>query len=170
MATNRIRKSFAFLEDIRNRFVSQFGDLWRNAIALQMNNEFSRTLQRQADYFSFHASDRIDEVQNQIESTKEVVIQNIDKILERGDRIELLVQKTEDMQQESYMLKTKSTNLKDMLWWKNMKLNFIIAGIILLIILIAVWAGCGFPAFQKCRSHNGPSPNPSPGPQPTSTV
>jgi len=42
------RRAYSFLVDIKNMFLSQFGDSWQTAIALQFDNQFSRTLQRRA--------------------------------------------------------------------------------------------------------------------------
>lgn len=41
------RLPFAFLEDIRQRFKSAYGDRGKTAIAFAMNEDFQRVLQRQ---------------------------------------------------------------------------------------------------------------------------
>ncbi|KAI7998286.1 Vesicle-associated membrane protein 714 [Camellia lanceoleosa] len=47
---------------------------------------------------------------------------NIEKILERGDRIELLVDKTRTMQDNAFHFKKQSRRLGSALWMKNAKL------------------------------------------------
>jgi 4-amino-4-deoxy-L-arabinose transferase-like glycosyltransferase len=64
-----------------------------------------------------------------------------DKVLERGERIELLVDKTEDLHQNAIRFKKSGTALKRAMWFKNVKLMAAIAGIILVSIfwLVVVW-------------------------------
>jgi vesicle-associated membrane protein 7 len=41
-------------------------------------------------------------VQAQIDTVKDVMIENIDRVLERGERIELLVDKTDRLNQQAF--------------------------------------------------------------------
>lgn len=51
-----------------------------------------------------------------------IMVDNIEKILERGDRIELLVDKTSTMQDGAFHFKKQSKRLRRALWMKNAKL------------------------------------------------
>ncbi|KAK3023646.1 hypothetical protein RJ639_044765, partial [Escallonia herrerae] len=51
-----------------------------------------------------------------------IMVDNIEKILERGDRIELLVDKTATMQDSAFHFKKQSKRLRRALWMKNAKL------------------------------------------------
>ncbi|KAK9185609.1 hypothetical protein WN943_025965 [Citrus x changshan-huyou] len=50
------------------------------------------------------------------------MVENIEKILERGDRIELLVDKTATMQDGAFHFRKQSKRLRRALWMKNAKL------------------------------------------------
>ena len=50
------------------------------------------------------------------------MVDNVEKILERGDRIELLVDKTATMQDGAFHFKKQSKRLRRALWMKNAKL------------------------------------------------
>lgn len=50
------------------------------------------------------------------------MVENIDKVLERGDRIELLVDKTSTIQDNTFRFKKQSRQLKQAMWMKNAKL------------------------------------------------
>uniref|UniRef100_A0A6N2L8L0 V-SNARE coiled-coil homology domain-containing protein n=1 Tax=Salix viminalis TaxID=40686 RepID=A0A6N2L8L0_SALVM len=50
------------------------------------------------------------------------MVENIEKILGRGDRIELLVDKTATMQGGAFHFKKQSKRLRRALWMKNAKL------------------------------------------------
>ena len=60
----------------------------------------------------------------------------LDKVLERGERIELLVDKTETLSQSAFNFKKSSTQLKRSMWFKNVKLMAVIICIILVIYIV----------------------------------
>jgi hypothetical protein len=54
-------------------------------------------------YFNTNPSaDTITRVQSQIDTVKDVMIENIDRVLERGEKIELLVDKTDRLNQQAF--------------------------------------------------------------------
>ena len=68
-------------------------------------------------------------------------------MLDRGERIELLVDKTDHLQSESFAFKREARRLKQRLWWKNARLLAIIAALVLLVAYIIVCFACS-PTFQ----------------------
>jgi len=147
------RLPFAFLEDIKNRFRATYQDRGKTALAYAMNADFSRILQNQMDYYSNNPNaDRINRVRNEIDEVKSVMVQNIEKVLERGERIELLVDRTENLNQTAFQFKKKSTQVKRRMWWKNAKVLVILIFVLLVIAYAAVAVGCKGLAFQGCRS------------------
>ena len=49
-------------------------------------------------------------------------MENIDKVLERGEKIELLVDKASGITDSSFRFKKQARTLQRVLWWKNAKL------------------------------------------------
>ncbi|KAI9264388.1 synaptobrevin-domain-containing protein [Phascolomyces articulosus] len=121
------RIPFAFLQDLKEKFLSTYGKeraLQSPAYGLQ---EFSRVMGKQMDYFSTNpSSDRLKQVHGEIEQVKDVMVHNIERVLERGERIELLVDKTDNLNQQAFAFKKRSTQLKRAMWWKNTKLMIMI--------------------------------------------
>jgi len=153
------RVPFAFLEDIKNRFKAAYGDRGRTALAYGMNADFSRVLQNQMDYYSSNPNaDKINRVKGEIDEVKTVMVQNIERVLERGERIELLVDRTENLNQAAFKFKKQSTQLKRAMWWKNVKIMVILAFVILVIIYFIVAMACGGLAFQTCVKKVHPTP------------
>eukprot|EP01112_Ceratiomyxa_fruticulosa_P007955 TRINITY_DN206_c0_g1_i1.p1 TRINITY_DN206_c0_g1~~TRINITY_DN206_c0_g1_i1.p1 ORF type:complete len:255 (+),score=45.25 TRINITY_DN206_c0_g1_i1:206-970(+) len=146
------RIPFAFLEDVKGRFRSTYGDKGRTAIAYGMNADFSRVLQNQMDYYSHNPSaDKIAKVQGGIDEVKGLMVTNIEKVLERAERIELLVDRTENLNQQAFRFKKQSNQLKRAMWWKNVRLMIVLAVVIIVVIYFIVSFACGF-TFQKCRA------------------
>ena len=53
-----------------------------------------------------------------------------DNVAMRGERLELLVNKTEDLQASSVNFRTQSRSLQQSLYWKNVKLYIMLGGIV----------------------------------------
>lgn len=53
------------------------------------------------------------------------MVDNIEKIMDRGERIALLVDKTATMQDSSFHFKKQSRRLRQALWMKNAKLLYV---------------------------------------------
>jgi hypothetical protein len=54
-----------------------------------------------------------------------------EKVMERGEKMDLLVDKTDNLNQQAFQFKKKSTQLKRAMWWKNTKLMAMIVFIVL---------------------------------------
>jgi len=59
--------------------------------------------------------------------------------------MELLVDKTDNLNQQAFQFKKKSTQLKRAMWWKNTKL------MIMLVFVILVRGRCAWGAMPVCR-------------------
>lgn len=49
---------------------------------------------------------------------------NIDRVLERGDRLEVLVDKTATMQGNTVRFKRQARRFRNTMWWRNVKLTY----------------------------------------------
>ncbi|KAL6511048.1 hypothetical protein OROGR_022172 [Orobanche gracilis] len=117
------RIPFSYLEDIQMRFMKNYGRVAPYAPAYAMNDEFSRVLHQQMEFYSSNPSaDTLNRVRGEVSEVRTIMVDNIDKILERGDKIELLVDKTATMQDSSFHFRKQSKRLHRALWMKNAKL------------------------------------------------
>lgn len=132
--------------------MSTYGDRAQTAIAFAMNAEFARVLQDRMDFFNDNpAADSFGKVKGQIEDVKGVMVENIEKVLQRGEKIELLVDKTEALNQSAKKFQKASKSLKTAMWWKNVKMWILISVIVALICWLIASFVCGF-NFDKCKS------------------
>ncbi|KAK9280242.1 hypothetical protein L1049_013929 [Liquidambar formosana] len=121
------RIPFAFLEDIHQRFVRTYGRAVHSAQAYGMNDEFSRVLSQQMEYYSNDPNaDRINRLKGEMSQVRNVMIENIDKVLERGDRLELLVDKTANMQGNTFRFRKQARRFRSTVWWRNVKLTYVV--------------------------------------------
>ena len=83
----------------------------------------AKVIQDRMDYYNSAGSnvDGLSAVKNQIEDVKGVMVENIEKVLERGEKIELLVDKTDRLNQQAFKFESSSKRLRQAMWWKNVR-------------------------------------------------
>jgi len=138
------RIPFAFLEDVKQRFSSQYGATASTALAYAYNTEFSRVLRQQMEYFSSNPNaDSINKVKSEIAEVKNVMVENIEKVLDRGEKIELLMDKTDRLQGEASRFRGQARKLKNQMWWNKIRNMMLLALIIFLVIYFIMALACG---------------------------
>ena len=145
------RIPFAFLEDIKERFKSQYGNSAQTAIAFAMNDEFGAVLQSQMEHFNGPAGDNLMQVNKKLEDVKDVMVQNIEMVLERGEKLELLVDKTEQLQTQAFTFQRGARRLANEMWWKKIKCYLLVFFVVAIIIWIISMIACGGPAYKDCK-------------------
>jgi len=162
------QRAFAFLADMKKKFVSQFKAEWKEAGEHEFDKEFAPYMEKQAKYFSDPASAKITAVQNELEETRGVLLENIEKLMERERFLTNLEDSTSQLAVDADVFRYRSAQLARQFWWQNAKLWIIIIAIAAGVIFIIVWIACGFPTFSKCAPTPPAGPNPLPTPTPTS--
>ncbi|KAJ0103698.1 hypothetical protein Patl1_05877 [Pistacia atlantica] len=64
-------------------------------------------------------------------------------VLDRGERIELLVDKTENLQFQADSFQRQGRQLRRKMWLQNLQMKLMIGGGILILILILWFIACG---------------------------
>ncbi|KAJ3054682.1 hypothetical protein HDU99_007728, partial [Rhizoclosmatium hyalinum] len=54
---------------------------------------------------------------------------NINKVVQRGENLEALQNKTENLASSSLQFKKGATEVRKAMWWRDMKTNLILGGI-----------------------------------------
>jgi len=146
------RIPFAFLEDIHGKFVKTYGRAVHTALAFTMNDEFSRVLSQQMEYYSSDPNaDKINRIRGEMSQVRNVMVENIDKVLERGDRLELLVDKTETIQGNTFKFKKQARRFKNTMWWRNIKLTVAVIVVLLIVIYVILAIVCKGVTLPSCR-------------------
>lgn len=133
------RIPFAYLEKLANEY-NEYNELKND------------TIEKLQSFYSNKDNDKISSVKAQIDNVKNIMVKNIDKVLERGEDINTILDEVEELECEAQSFKYKSRKLKNKLWWKNFKLWIILMVIVLIVIFVGLWLLCGFPTCQNLRS------------------
>merc|ERR1719183_1939115 len=92
------RLPFGFLFAVREAFVARYlPEHVRAASDYAMQAEFERDLKEQMGHFNSPEADRLTQTNEKLRQVQDIVTDNIDKILQRQDRIEILVDRCEAM-------------------------------------------------------------------------
>uniref|UniRef100_A0A7S0M010 Uncharacterized protein n=1 Tax=Cryptomonas curvata TaxID=233186 RepID=A0A7S0M010_9CRYP len=143
MTTNDFERriAFAFLEKIRADFESEFASSVATAVAYEMNKRFNKVLSEQMEYFSDSAkTDKVNALKGDIEDVKQVMAVNIERILDRGEKIELLVDRTADLQEQATRFKRSGAELKNRMWWGQFRLQILTVGSASAVLFIVIMA------------------------------
>jgi vesicle-associated membrane protein 7 len=77
-----------------------------------------------------------------------------DQVLARGEKIELLVDKTDRLSQQAVQFKRQSRRLQQSMWWRRVHRALAIAFVVALLVFFVTAMGCGGLDFHKCRHHH----------------
>ncbi|EXB74798.1 Vesicle-associated membrane protein 724 [Morus notabilis] len=98
--------SIAFLERVKVDFKKRYGGGKADtAVAKSLNKEFGPIMKEHMKYIIDHAEEieKLLKVKAQVSEVKGIMLENIDKAIDRGENLTILVDKTEDLRsQELY--------------------------------------------------------------------
>ncbi|EEB07160.1 synaptobrevin [Schizosaccharomyces japonicus yFS275] len=78
-------------------------------------------------------------IQQQIDDTVGIMRENISKVSERGERLDSLQDKTDNLAVSAQGFRRGANRVRKQMWWKDMRMRLcIIIGIIILLIVIIV--------------------------------
>ncbi|KAG0163061.1 hypothetical protein DFQ28_000633 [Apophysomyces sp. BC1034] len=78
------------------------------------------------------------QVQQQVDEVVNIMQENIDKVMQRGERLDDLRGKTEDLQATAGHFRRGANQVRKRMWWKDLKWKIIIAVTILAILGIII--------------------------------
>ncbi|WVW78095.1 hypothetical protein I302_100046 [Kwoniella bestiolae CBS 10118] len=79
--------------------------------------------------------DRIDALHAEVDATKDILHKNIEHMVERGDRLDHLQDRTDELTLQARTFNTTARKTNRLMWWKNMK--WTIAVCVLVVIILA---------------------------------
>lgn len=135
----------AFLERVKEDFNKRYGGgKAATAPPKSLNKEFGSKLKEHMQYCVDHPEEmnKLGKVQAQISEVKGVMMENIEKVLDRGEKIEILVDKTDNLRSQAQEFRTQGTQMRRKMWLQNMKIKLIVLGIIIALILIIILSVC----------------------------
>ncbi|XP_022249949.1 vesicle-associated membrane protein 7-like isoform X1 [Limulus polyphemus] len=137
------RLCYSFLSEVKRRFnTNSLMARAKSAITHELGRDFGPILAEEMERYSRGESgDNISQLQSQVEQVKGIMTQNIEKVLERGDQIDVLLDKTSDLEASSSHFRSSARRVRQKMFCQNVKmwliLGFIGVVVITLIVLMA---------------------------------
>ncbi|CAG9330880.1 unnamed protein product [Blepharisma stoltei] len=145
------RTAYAFLYDIKDIFMEKYGERAKNAIAFSLNKDFSDIIKKRMIFFNTDKNaDKLRAARDNIEKTKDIMIENIDKVIAREEKIEMLVNKTQYMSESSFEFRREAVRVKRHFWWKNTKFTLLIFASFMIVLFFILVIACGGFNFKNC--------------------
>eukprot|EP01024_Parvocaulis_polyphysoides_P043263 TRINITY_DN3950_c3_g1_i3.p1 TRINITY_DN3950_c3_g1~~TRINITY_DN3950_c3_g1_i3.p1 ORF type:complete len:219 (-),score=24.85 TRINITY_DN3950_c3_g1_i3:343-999(-) len=141
---------FYFLEQICKEFSDKYGDRGRTAIAHSLDRAFGPRLKYWIDYCHENPQEisKVAKLRGKVDEVKNIMVENIEKVLERGERLELLVDKTDNLRNQAAQFESRGRRLRRKMWWQNAKMKMLLVCIFLVLIFVIFLIICFGPA--KC--------------------
>ncbi|KAJ3681551.1 hypothetical protein LUZ60_016040 [Juncus effusus] len=117
----------------------------RFSVAYSLDREFGPKLKEHMQYCISHPEEmsKISKLKAQITEVKGIMMDNIEKVLDRGEKIELLVDKTENLQFQADSFQRHGRQLRRKMWLQNLQFKLMIGGGVLVFIVIIWLISCG---------------------------
>eukprot|EP00088_Acartia_fossae_P064197 TRINITY_DN7895_c0_g1_i10.p1 TRINITY_DN7895_c0_g1~~TRINITY_DN7895_c0_g1_i10.p1 ORF type:complete len:221 (+),score=50.81 TRINITY_DN7895_c0_g1_i10:38-700(+) len=145
--------AFSFLDKVQTKFKKRFALRAVTATAYSLNTEFSLVIREEMDRFNKPASqehEKITMIQEEVNQVKDIMVRNIDELVERGEKLDLLVDKTDNLSATAVTFKTTSRAVHNQMWWKSVRWSIAVGVAVLIFVYIIVSLSCGGMAWPKC--------------------
>lgn len=161
--------AFQFLADVRSRFLACYLPQLQSSIATPNNatalppptfpSSFSIPLSLQADFSGELArllarystdDERMQRMRDELADTTDSMLHNVDALMQRGERLELLEVKTAQLEGSSLRFKANSWELQRSLFWSNARLSILSAAAACTGLYLLLSMACGGLSLSSC--------------------
>lgn len=147
--------TFNFINDIKTRWDTFYRENQENSTREKnFSASFKSVLKKRMHFYNTDPSaNKIKKLKNQIADVKEEMVNNIERTLLRGEKIEILVDKTENLAESSTEFRGKSKTLKTAMITKWVALVLVTITVLLVIGLVLFFYLCsGVKCIQQVNA------------------
>lgn len=156
---------FTFLErvkdDFRHRYQGGRADM---AVAGGLNSEFGPQLREHMEHVVANPEEmkKMSRIKSQVAEVKGIMMVNIEKVLDRNEKIDLLVGRTSDLENNAHHFQKQGNQIRRRAWCSNFRLKLFVLVLLIIVAFIIYLSVCrGF----VCHSPGVPGTVPA-GPAP----
>lgn len=126
------RVPFAFLEAVKQAHVQSADDM--------------ESLRRA---WNARGRDPIQQAQSELGHVKDVLTQNVEQILSRGEQLDLLVDRTDSAAHQSLAFRRRAVHLRREMWWRNTRI-VVLMSVCALVRICYLCRHCLFLCIMRC--------------------
>lgn len=137
------RIPFAFLAHVQRHFLSSYEVPSEDEISSTDHSGLTKELKELVNRFNADPQgvDPIAQAKNELAGVKDIMTHNVEQILSRGERIELLMDRTDNAANQSMAFRRRAVGLRRQMWWKNVKVIGLagFSAVVLLFVLYGIF-------------------------------
>jgi len=142
--TFKAERAFMFLTDVSQMF-KNFEPPTSVQTLMPDYNGFAFQVSERMHFYSTDTNiERLREAQRHVDETKRVMMENIDLSINRGEKIESLAGKIDDMNANSHSFRVQAKRTKRKMCIENCRVCYLVCAIFLVVFLIAAGVGAYF--------------------------
>jgi len=149
--------AFTFLENLQRRFEAMFvpgeqlPESWK--VAMEMKPVLEALVAGINRVPGQPTDQKTQQCKAVVDAAKETMMYNIEKVIDRGEKMDSLLNKSEDLSFASSSFKKSAHNAARQLWWEQVKQKIYFGGFGLLALVVILMLVCG-PTLASCRSNS----------------
>ncbi|KAE8749780.1 hypothetical protein FOCC_FOCC003519 [Frankliniella occidentalis] len=136
---------FAFLLRVRDTFSEQPSLISRSYRAGEdeFDRDFRPVLVQILDDFNSGRADKLSQVEEQIEDVKQIMIHNVERVMNRGERLDDLLSKTEELESQGQDFRREARAVFVQSRCRNLKMWIVIVILFLIFVTVVVLFATG---------------------------
>lgn len=155
---------FAFLERVKDDFKHRFqGGRADLAVAHSLDREFAPRLEEHMLYVTSNPEEvqRLSRIKSQVAEVKGIMMENIEKVLDRNEKIDLLVDKSTGLQSDAHNFQRQGQKIRRRLWFQHFRLKLFVLLLVVVIAMVIYLSVCkGFVCHNPSLPGTPPAPPP----------
>ncbi|KAL5532451.1 hypothetical protein ACEPAF_6021 [Sanghuangporus sanghuang] len=149
------RMPFTFLAELQRRFAASpatsnrdVGDIPSHGLQQSFGPQIAALVE---EFNTAPPTDELRRARGELAEVQNIMVQNVEQILSRGERIDLLVDKTDNMASQATAFRRGARTVRRQQFWRNQKIMVLSAAVFLVILWIILASFCGA-GLNKCGS------------------
>lgn len=131
---------FAFLSELQRRFddspsaSSSINDVPAGGLQSAFGKEIAALVE---EYNTAPPTDELRRARGELAQVQDIMVQNVEQILSRGERIELLVDKTDNMASQATAFRRGARTVRRQQFWRNQKIMMLSVAVTLVSYIVS---------------------------------
>ena len=145
--------NYSFLDDVEKEFIRNYSAYKiTKAKAYEMDKKFKTSLGKLLHFYNENRTKmvrqgKVSDYIQRVDDVKDILGKNITLVMERGESLDDLVQKSDEMLQDVQVFHKRTSQLKKKMQMEYYSYKFLAVGFVVLVLYLAVGSLCGY-GFQ----------------------
>lgn len=145
------QKAFGFLFCLWNKVNQTYGEDIKKAIAFSIKKPFIEEIRKMMNEFNTEDENKLQVVNKNVDELKNIVVQSLEKVMERGEKIDLLVENAEKLRGNAKIFLKGANKVKRHFCIEHLKVVLLVVLIVLAIGGVVTITACGGFDFERCK-------------------